>query len=480
MAGKIFINYRRGDDPGFTGRLFDRLEDAFPPEQLFMDVDSIAPGLDFVRVLEEQVAACDIFLAVIGQNWIDARDAAGNRRLDNQGDFVRIEIESALKLGKRIIPVLVNNASMPEAHQLPPSLEPFSRRNAVRLSHDRFKADTQTLVKQLQKAREDAEASLQQREDDAARDAELADSTESYQAFLKDWPDSRHAPAFRNRLRTLRARNDPVAGSFSAWTSGAFALLAPIILFAAYVLFQNQALRKPMEDLGLILFDVDPTVPEAPLVAVIYVSLALFALGLVMLWRVRLRPGLEASFYWLGCVAAVLAILTVLPLLRFNPDLETGHFVRGDIGPWNVIVALLIAGSAVALARWRREVVSEVEVALYWLGSALALAYAVDVYGYNELPGQTSYLVNCVIALVAVAPVFFLIKPQAPPNWAEFALYGTGITALAAHASTNLSVYFQGPYVGGLAALLVGLLTAAALLGLRFAGSFRRRSSPSA
>jgi hypothetical protein len=91
MAGKIFINYRRGDDPGFTGRLFDRLEDAFPPEQLFMDVDSIAPGLDFVRVLEEQVAACDIFLAVIGQHWLDARDAAGNRRLDNPGDFVRIE-----------------------------------------------------------------------------------------------------------------------------------------------------------------------------------------------------------------------------------------------------------------------------------------------------------------------------------------------------------------------------------------------------
>jgi TIR domain-containing protein len=105
MSGQLFINYRRGDDPGFTGRLFDRLEDAFTADQLFMDVDSIAPGLDFVRVLEEHVGKCDIFLAVIGPNWLDARDEAGNRRLDNPNDFVRIEIESALQFGKRIIPI---------------------------------------------------------------------------------------------------------------------------------------------------------------------------------------------------------------------------------------------------------------------------------------------------------------------------------------------------------------------------------------
>ena len=63
MAGKIFINYRRGDDPGNTGRLFDRLEDAFPRDQLFIDVDSIPPGHDFVRVLEHTVAQCDVLLA---------------------------------------------------------------------------------------------------------------------------------------------------------------------------------------------------------------------------------------------------------------------------------------------------------------------------------------------------------------------------------------------------------------------------------
>ena len=82
MAGKIFINYRRGDDPSAAQALLGRLEQAFPPEQLFMDVDSIKPGLDFVRVLNDQVAQCDVLISIIGKNWLDARDAHGVRRLD--------------------------------------------------------------------------------------------------------------------------------------------------------------------------------------------------------------------------------------------------------------------------------------------------------------------------------------------------------------------------------------------------------------
>jgi hypothetical protein len=100
MAGKIFINYRRDDDPGNAGRLFDRLQQTFPPQQLFMDVESLAPGLDFVRVLEEQVAECDVMLSVIGPHWLDAMDQHGNRRLDNPNDFVRIEIEAAPQAGQ--------------------------------------------------------------------------------------------------------------------------------------------------------------------------------------------------------------------------------------------------------------------------------------------------------------------------------------------------------------------------------------------
>ncbi|HVI14692.1 MAG TPA: toll/interleukin-1 receptor domain-containing protein [Pseudolabrys sp.] len=169
MTGKIFINYRRGDDAGHTGRLFDRLQDVFPPEQLFLDVDNIAPGLDFVRVLNERVADCDIVLAVIGKGWLDSRDAAGNRRLEDPDDFVRIEITSALNQGKRVIPVLVGEAQMPRPEDLPEALQPLTRRNAVRLTHERFRADTQGLIKAIQQglveidARHKAEAETARR-----------------------------------------------------------------------------------------------------------------------------------------------------------------------------------------------------------------------------------------------------------------------------------------------------------------------------
>jgi hypothetical protein len=151
MSGNIFINYRRGDEPGFTQALVGRLEQVFPAERLFIDVDHIPPGEDFVRVLEAQVAQCDVLLAVIGKGWLDAADGGGHRRLDDPNDFVRVEIESALKLGKRVIPVLVNDAHMPRADQMPEALRPLATRNAVRLTHERFRADVQGLVGALQR-----------------------------------------------------------------------------------------------------------------------------------------------------------------------------------------------------------------------------------------------------------------------------------------------------------------------------------------
>ena len=91
MAGKIFINYRRGDDPGTTGRLFDRLQDVFDPQQLFLDVDNIPPGRDFVRELNDRVAECDIVLAVmaslakIERQKISERTRAGMERVRQHG-----------------------------------------------------------------------------------------------------------------------------------------------------------------------------------------------------------------------------------------------------------------------------------------------------------------------------------------------------------------------------------------------------------
>jgi Sulfatase-modifying factor enzyme 1/TIR domain len=158
MGGSIFISYRRETDSGFAGRLYDRLEDSFGRERVFIDVDSIAPGEDFVAVLESRVAECDVLLALIGRGWLTATDPAGRRRLDNPEDFVRIEIAAALAQGKRVIPVLSDNASMPRAEELPEDINHLARRQAIRIRHDRFQADAKHLIGTLEKGLADAEA----------------------------------------------------------------------------------------------------------------------------------------------------------------------------------------------------------------------------------------------------------------------------------------------------------------------------------
>jgi hypothetical protein len=146
MAGKIFVNYRRGDDPGFTQALYQRLEDEFTADDLFMDVEGhIKPGDDFVTVLNTQVAAADVVLAVIGPRWNELLTARAN----DPDDFVAIEIKAALEKDKRVIPVLVGGANMPRADLLPEAIKPLARRNAVGLRPERFKADCQGLITAL-------------------------------------------------------------------------------------------------------------------------------------------------------------------------------------------------------------------------------------------------------------------------------------------------------------------------------------------
>jgi Tfp pilus assembly protein PilF len=147
MAGKIFINYRREDSAGTAGRLHDRLAQAFGRKNLFMDVDHVPAGVDFVEYLHTQVAACDVFLAVIGPNWLDAKDDEGRRRFDRPGeDFVTIEIAAALARKIRVIPVLVDGARIPKADKLPRLLKPLVRRNAVEIRNTQFGRDAEALI----------------------------------------------------------------------------------------------------------------------------------------------------------------------------------------------------------------------------------------------------------------------------------------------------------------------------------------------
>ncbi len=145
-TGRIFISYRRQDAAYPAGWLYDRLAERFGPERIFKDVDSIELGDDFVETITNAVGSCDILLALVGQEWLDIAGSNGTRRLDDPDDFVRIEIEAALARKVLLIPVLVDGVTMPTADQLPPSIAPLVRRQALELSPNRFKADTDRLL----------------------------------------------------------------------------------------------------------------------------------------------------------------------------------------------------------------------------------------------------------------------------------------------------------------------------------------------
>src|SRR6188508_1992960 len=150
--GTIFINYRREDSISTAGRLYDRLSQTFGRKNIFMDVDHIPAGVDFVAHLNTQVAACNIILVVIGPHWLEAKDENGGRRLDNPDDFVVIEIATALARNIRVIPVLVDGARMPKAGELPGSLKALARRQAVEVRQLHFGRDAEALIERVNEA----------------------------------------------------------------------------------------------------------------------------------------------------------------------------------------------------------------------------------------------------------------------------------------------------------------------------------------
>jgi TIR domain len=167
IASRIFVCYRREDSGGHTGRIYDQLAPHFARGQVFMDIETIEPGLDFTQVVGMAVDASAVVVAVIGRSWLSVTDEHGHRRLDNPDDYVRHELSAALARDIRVIPVLVQGASMPGASELPDPLKPLARRNAIELSDTRWKFDVGVLIKALESAiaqvRREAEMSRSER-----------------------------------------------------------------------------------------------------------------------------------------------------------------------------------------------------------------------------------------------------------------------------------------------------------------------------
>ena len=146
LAG-IFICYRHNDARVAAGWLYDRLSDRFGDSRVFMDIESILPGDNFGQAIMAAVGACKVLLAIIGGQWL--ADSDGRNRLWDPQDFVRLELEAALTNNLRVIPVLIDDAQMPQAADLPPSLAELVHRQAFELSTRRTGPDIARLVRKL-------------------------------------------------------------------------------------------------------------------------------------------------------------------------------------------------------------------------------------------------------------------------------------------------------------------------------------------
>ncbi len=156
MSG-TFLSYRRDDAAGWAGRLYEYLVREWGPDEVFMDIDAIAPGEDFRKAISSTMDVSDTVLVVIGPSWVNATDHAGRRRLDDERDTHRAEVAAALQAQDvRVIPVLVGGAAMPVAPQLPDALQELAYRNAAVIDDRRFPADVRGLIDAVKEARDAA------------------------------------------------------------------------------------------------------------------------------------------------------------------------------------------------------------------------------------------------------------------------------------------------------------------------------------
>jgi hypothetical protein len=147
---RITISYRRDDSLDITGRIFDRLAAHFGRESVFRDIDNIPPGADFRRHIDQVLDESDIILAIVGPRWIGP--GRGQNRLASAADPVRLEIETALRKDKPLVPVLVSRALMPRPDQLPESINDFAYRNAVPVdSSQNFENDVSRLIRSMER-----------------------------------------------------------------------------------------------------------------------------------------------------------------------------------------------------------------------------------------------------------------------------------------------------------------------------------------
>ena len=133
----IFLSYRRSDSLAVTQTVYNALAEHFGPEVVFRDLDSIPAGQSFKNHLETELDHCEVLIVVMGPTWLEVQSGStGKRRLDNPNDWVRLEIEYALKRNILVIPLLIDGSSLPAEDQLPGLLKLLRERQTAKLGHD--------------------------------------------------------------------------------------------------------------------------------------------------------------------------------------------------------------------------------------------------------------------------------------------------------------------------------------------------------
>ena len=152
-SSRIFISYRRDDSSGHVLALLPALRREFG-DRIFKDTDNVPPGEDFVKFIKQELQSCSVLLAIIGKDWLTAQDPRlRTRRLDNPDDFLRVELSTALRSDRiRVIPVLIERATMPAAVDLPVEIASLAQRNALELNDVRWESDVEHLIQAIHRA----------------------------------------------------------------------------------------------------------------------------------------------------------------------------------------------------------------------------------------------------------------------------------------------------------------------------------------
>ena len=155
---RVFISYRRQDTAAAVAHLHHSLGQLLGEDKIFRDVHTIQPGQDFETVIQEAIRTTSVCLAVIGPSWLTVKGKSGQRRLDERNDYVRREIELALRGGVEVIPVLVDGAKSPGRNKLPESIRKLAVHQAYELPWASGISKLGGRIQQIERQRQDREA----------------------------------------------------------------------------------------------------------------------------------------------------------------------------------------------------------------------------------------------------------------------------------------------------------------------------------